>query len=125
MVLLKVPQLDETAQADEPVQTLVPLGFWRFPVRFFDGAFHVIIQRCEKLLEDLVPTLFSYMDSASLMTAGAVCHGWRRLATCDTLWQRILKAEFSIEADTLRPPPQPLMRLWIQMRRTFRSLLLQ
>lgn len=101
----------------QEVSTLVPADFWRFPVFVVDNAL-LFIQSCEKLLEDTMPTLFSYMDSTTLITAAVVCHGWRTLATCDVLWQRILKLEFSIEADSLAPPPRPLKRLWIQMRRT-------
>lgn len=115
------PAADNTDASADPcrheVNTLVPVDFWRFPVYVVDNAW-LFIQSCEKLLADTVPTLFSYMDSTTLITAAVVCHGWRTLATCDVLWQRILKLEFSIEADSLAPPPRPLKRLWIQMRRT-------
>ncbi|KAJ8599079.1 hypothetical protein CTAYLR_007615 [Chrysophaeum taylorii] len=100
---------------DDERSSIVP-----WPRSFLDG---LLTYCCEKLIEDTVPTLLSYMDSATLLTAAAVCQDWRNLATRDDLWDRILKLEFSIQADSLNPAPRPLKRLWIQMRRTFRYLL--
>lgn len=106
--------------AEEDTQAIVPYGFWRFPLSLAQSAF----QLGTRLVEDTVPTMVSFMDSSSLLAAAVVCHGWRKIASRDDFWTTILRVEFAIEVDSLEPAPKPLKRLWIQMRRTFRSLLM-
>lgn len=114
---------DEDTVAACEERRMVPFGFWQHISAGPKMAFQMMMTTTERLIEDTVPTMFSFLDSGSLMTAAAVSRAWRKVAVKDDFWYEILKTEFSIEADSLRPPPRPLRRLWFQMRRTFRSLL--
>ena len=75
------------------------------------------------LLEDNVPTLVSYFDSASLLAAGVVSRHWHSIATADQFWRVIVREDYSLDPACIDPPPRPVKALWLKMRRAFRSLL--
>ena len=106
-------------------QILVPLDFWSYPRMFIHAAHQMMENVCEKMIQDTVPQMISYLDSATLLAAATVSHLWREIATRDEFWQAILKVEFSLDSADLDPPILPIKRLWLHMRRGLRALLTQ
>lgn len=84
-----------------------------------------LLERPPALLADTVPLTVSYMDSATLLASAKVCARWSRLCGKDVYWRNIVKEEYALDSDQVDPPPTPVKKLWLHLRRAFRALLVE
>ena len=74
-----------------------------------------------RVVTDCVPIVHSYMQPLQLLKSACVCKDWTEIAARDVYWERLVRRDYAVDADDLRPPPRPVKQLWLAMRRAFRA----
>ena len=74
-----------------------------------------------RVVTDCVPIMHSYMQPLQRKSA-CVCKDWTEIAARDVYWERLVRRDYAVDADDLRPPPRPVKQLWLAMRRAFRAV---
>eukprot|EP00804_Cyclotella_cryptica_P001405 CCRYP_020612-RB/>CCRYP_020612-RB protein AED:0.29 eAED:0.29 QI:331/1/1/1/0.5/0.33/3/206/169 len=74
------------------------------------------------LTTDVIPQILSYCDAQTLSRASIVCRSWYIMANCDTLWNRLCRHHFGVEAEELRPKPDPTRKLYVLSYRKMRAV---
>ena len=62
------------------------------------------------------------MQPLQLLKSACVCKDWTEIAARDCYWERLVRRDYAVDADDLRPPPRPVKQLWLAMRRAFRAV---
>ena len=75
-----------------------------------------------RVVTDCVPIVHSYMQPLQLLKSACVCKDWTEIAARDVYWERLVRRDYAVDADDLRPPPRPVKQLWLAMRRAFRAV---
>ena len=75
-----------------------------------------------RVVTDCVPIVHSYMQPLQLLKSACVCKDWTEIAARDCYWERLVRRDYAVDADDLRPPPRPVKQLWLAMRRAFRAV---
>jgi len=65
------------------------------------------------IITDIVPTIFSYCDAASLSRAAVVCREWNHFSRCNQLWENLCQHVFGLSPSEFKPTPDPVKVLYI------------
>ena len=60
-----------------------------------------------RVVTDCVPIVHSYMQPLQLLKSACVCKDWTEIAARDCYWERLVRRDYAVDADDLRPPPRP------------------
>ncbi|KAL7485390.1 hypothetical protein ACHAW6_010984 [Cyclotella cf. meneghiniana] len=74
------------------------------------------------LTTDVVPRILSYCDARTLSRASVACRSWYIMANRDELWNRLCRFHFGVEAEQLRPKPDPTRTLYVMSYRKMRAV---
>lgn len=103
---------------------LVPYDPWcgLLPRHPLLSSYFLAVAAEPKVVTDCVPIVHAYMCPVQLLKAACVCKGWTEIAARDIYWERLVKRDYCLDAEDLRPRPRPVKQLWLAMRRAFRAV---